>query len=74
MRTLKVSKGDRVELRWRSDRPVVLHLHGYDIEARVAPDAPKAMTFTAGTTGRFGVSEHGGGKHHRAIVYLEVHP
>jgi FtsP/CotA-like multicopper oxidase with cupredoxin domain len=73
--TIRVKKGDDVELRWSSDRPMSLHLHGYDIERRVAPQSPVTMTFKARLTGRFPVSEHGhGGRHERALLYLEVHP
>lgn len=74
--TLRVKKGDRVELRWTSDRPIELHLHGYDLEAKVAPQAPARMTFTASIAGRFPVTEHarGGAHHQRAVLYLEVHP
>jgi len=54
----------------------VLHLHGYDIEATVTPEAPERMAFTASIAGRFPVTEHAHGKshHHRAVLYLEVHP
>jgi hypothetical protein len=73
--TLRVRKGEPVELRWSSDRPTVLHLHGYDIERKVLPQSPAVMSFTADIAGRFPVSEHGrGGRHGRAVVYLEVHP
>jgi FtsP/CotA-like multicopper oxidase with cupredoxin domain len=74
-RTLRVSKGDKVELRWTSDRPIALHLHGYDLEATVTPQSPRTMSFTANIAGRFPVSEHGhGSRHERALLYLEVHP
>ena len=73
--TLRVKRGDRVELRFRSDRPIVLHLHGYDIERKATPQAPAVIAFDAKIAGRFPVSEHThGAGHHRAIVYLEVHP
>jgi len=73
--TVRVAKGDAVELRWTSDRRIVLHLHGYDIEATVTPEAPARMAFIAKVAGRFPVSEHTHGKgHHRAVLYLEVHP
>jgi hypothetical protein len=62
-------------LRWTSDRRIVLHLHGYDLEATVTPAAPASMKFTASIAGRFPVSEHAHGPgHHRAVLYLEVHP
>ena len=36
MHLMRVHQGDGVKLRWTSDRPLVLHLHGYDLEQRVA--------------------------------------
>jgi len=73
--TIRVKKGDEVELRWSTDRPISLHLHGYDIERRVTPQSPATMAFKAHIAGRFSVSEHGGGEGHRkALLYLEVYP
>jgi hypothetical protein len=73
--TLRITRGERVELRWKSDRRVTLHLHGYDLERTVAPQAPAVMAFKADIAGRFPVSEHGhGGRHGRTVLYLEVHP
>ena len=73
--TLRVRKGDKVELRWTSDRRIALHLHGYDIEATVTPEAPAVMSFQARIAGRFPVSEHGqGSSHERPLLYLEVLP
>jgi FtsP/CotA-like multicopper oxidase with cupredoxin domain len=81
-RTLRVTEGDRVELRWRTDEPLVLHLHGYDIETRVAPDHPAVTSFTARLTGRFPVAIHAAAEpgrgasagHHHTLLYVEVHP
>jgi hypothetical protein len=73
--TLKVQQGDDLELRWSSDRPMELHLHGYDIEVKVSPQAPAVMSFKANIPGRFPVEPHGQGPgHHRPVLYLEVHP
>jgi hypothetical protein len=73
--TLKVRKGDQVQLRFTSDQPIVLHLHGYNIETRVAPPAPAVLTFKAGIAGRFPVHEHRHGPaSHRAVLFIEVHP
>jgi hypothetical protein len=73
--TIRVNRGELVELRWSSDRRTTLHLHGYDIERTVAPQAPAVMGFKADIAGRFPVSEHGhGGRHGRTVLYLEVHP
>lgn len=73
--TLRVTQGDNVELRWSSDRPMRLHLHGYDIETEVSPQAPAVMSFRANIAGRFSIEEHAQGPGHKpAILYLEVYP
>ena len=73
--TVRVKKGDKVELRWTSDRRIALHLHGYDIETTVTPETPAVMSFQARIAGRFPVSEHGqGAGHQRPLLYLEVLP
>lgn len=74
-RTIRVTEGDRVELRWTTDEAVELHLHGYDIRLDLKPGAPRTMTFEAHAAGRFPVGIHGSGGHgHGALIYLEVHP
>jgi len=73
--TVKVQQGDDLELRWSSDKPMELHLHGYDIEVKVSPQAPAVMSFKANIPGRFPVEPHGQRPgHHRPVLYLEVHP
>jgi len=73
--TLKVRQGEQVELRFSSDRPVVLHLHGYEVETKVTPTAPALMSFKASLPGRFPVHEHREGPgNHRALLFVEVHP
>jgi hypothetical protein len=80
MRNIRVKQGDAVKLRWTTDRPVVLHLHGYDIELKVEPGAVAEMAFTARATGRFPIEEHkpnakGGHSHGEApLVRIEVRP
>ena len=78
-RLIRVKQGDVVKLRWSSEKPIALHLHGYDIERKVEPGVVAEMTFTARATGRFPVAEHqarSGGVHtHEApIVQVEVLP
>jgi hypothetical protein len=76
-RVLRATEGESVELRWSADEPLVLHLHGYDIETRVAPGKPAVMAFAARLTGRFPVAIHDavGSKHrHRALLHVEIHP
>jgi len=73
--TLKVRQGDQVLVSFVSDQPIVLHLHGYDIDAKVAPPAPALLTFKADVAGRFPVHEHRhGAGNHRAVMFIEVHP
>jgi hypothetical protein len=80
MRLIRVKQGDAVRLRWTTDRPMMLHLHGYDIEKTVEPGAITEMAFTAHATGRFPVEEHkpnakGGHSHGEApLVRIEVRP
>jgi hypothetical protein len=76
-RVVRATEDERIELRWSADEALVLHLHGYDIETRVAPGEPAVMAFTARLTGRFPVAIHGerGTKHsHRALVHVEIYP
>ncbi len=83
--TIRVQRGETVVLRWRSDEPVSLHVHGYDLRAEVSPAAPATMRFEARVAGRFGITAHEFGdavqhgatsKRHRemTLLYLEVHP
>lgn len=75
--TIRVTQGDLVELRWTSDEPVDLHLHGYDQELQVQPDAPASMVVEAFASGRFPITSHGwseGGHGHDALIFLEVYP
>ena len=77
MAAIRITEGDRVELRWTSDEPVELHLHGYDLKIQVRPDAPAAMVVEATATGRFPITSHGwetGGHGHDALTHLEVYP
>ena len=79
MSTVRVKQDDAVTLRWTSDRLVVLHLHGYDIERTVQPDAVAEMSFKARVAGRFAIyrgapKSDGGHSHEAPIATLEVQP
>jgi hypothetical protein len=81
MRLIRVKEGDIVRLRWTTDQPLVLHLHGYDIEKRIGPGAATELTFTAYATGRFPIHVHtqGGqagdhGHGEAPLVNVEVYP
>lgn len=78
---IRVHQGDSVRLRWRTDRPAILHLHGYDIETRVEPGTVRELAFEAYATGRFPIHLHarsaGAGGHAQEdapLVYIEVYP
>jgi hypothetical protein len=76
-RTLRVTEGDRVRLRWTADAPTILHLHGYDIEQEVAPGRVTDMHFEAYATGRFPIEIHAHGDasdHEAPLLVLEVYP
>jgi len=79
MRVLRVTQGDSVRLQWSVDRPVVLHLHGYDIEKRAEPGTTVEMDFVARATGRFPVHVHpvgtaGERAREETLLYVEVYP
>jgi heme/copper-type cytochrome/quinol oxidase subunit 2 len=77
MRTARVTQGDKVRLRWTTDRATALHLHGYDIEKKIVPGRVTEFSFTARATGRFAVETHSdGSSHHHGLplIVLEVYP
>jgi hypothetical protein len=79
LRRIRVTQGDAVTLRWTADRAMVLHLHGYDIEAKIEPGKVAVMSFSAHATGRFAVSVHtskrgGGHSHDPPLTHIEVRP
>ena len=80
MRLIRVKQNDTVKLQWSTDKPMTIHLHGYDIERRVMPATIASMSFAAKTTGRFAIVTHDGpagresGHRERVLLYLEVYP
>ncbi|MGF1514578.1 MAG: hypothetical protein ACFB5Z_12920 [Elainellaceae cyanobacterium] len=73
--TIQASRGDWVELRWRSDRPVALHLHGYDLEEHSEPQPDGRLRFKANLEGRFALENHALTETPEEIVsYVEVYP
>ena len=72
--TLVFAAGDSIELRWTSDREALLHLHGYDIEARAGPGGVASMMFSARAAGRFPVEIHGASGPNHVVLYVEIHP
>src|SRR5216684_3266248 len=49
MRVIRVSQGDVVKLRWSTDQPLTLHLHGYDIEQTLERGAVACLALGAAT-------------------------
>ena len=72
-RTIRFKQGDFVEISWKADSDVELHLHGYDLHLHLKPDVSRTMSFQAHTAGRYPVSTHGSGGH-GALIYIEIHP
>lgn len=50
---VSVREGDRVTLGITSDRPVEIHVHGYDLAEVVEPGEPTELSFEPDLTGRF---------------------
>ena len=71
-KTIRVTEGDEVQIKWATDETVRLHLHGYDIHAVAKPGQTVSMIFLAHTAGRFPISAHNFG--HGTMIYLEVYP
>ena len=72
-RTVRFKEGDFVELSWKADSDVELHLHGYNLHLHLKPGETRTMSFQAHTAGRYPVSTHGSGGH-GALIYIEIHP
>ena len=71
VRTIEVTRGDEIRFTVSSDQSDEVHVHGYDIERPVGPDAPARFSFTADADGIFEVELHGSGAQ---IASLEVQP
>jgi hypothetical protein len=71
VKTIQVEKGDRIRFTVSSDQSDEVHVHGYDIERPVGPDAPASFNFSADADGIFEVELHGSGAQ---IASLEVQP
>ena len=72
---LAVRQNDQVVVRVSSDKPVQVHLHGYDIESDVVPNVVTSLRFAATATGRFPIEIHSGkALKQRPFAYLEVRP
>ena len=74
---VRVTQGEKVELRWTSNEATELHLHGYNVRTKVAENGQGVMEIDARAAGRFAIESHGFGADHHAeitLIYLEVLP
>lgn len=72
---LGVRQNDQVVIHVSCDKPVEVHLHGYDIEKDVVPNVVTSLRLTAAATGRFPIETHSKGPlKQRTLAYLEVRP
>ncbi len=55
---LSVNQNDTVTINWNSDTPILVHLHGYNIELALPSSVTEPMTFDADATGRFNITIH----------------
>jgi hypothetical protein len=58
VKSIKVTKGDRVRIVISADAPDTLHLHGYDIEKTAEPGTPAVFAFTANLEGVYELESH----------------
>lgn len=73
--TVRVPQGDVLVLELRSDSPLDLHLHGYDLALPLKPGIPGRLQLQAQILGRFPLAAHGKNKHHAPpLLYVEVIP
>jgi hypothetical protein len=68
---ISVDEGDTVTLRVSSDKPMELHIHGYDVEREVEPGQEAKLHFKADLTGRFEIEDH---ESEKELGVLQVRP
>ena len=68
---IQVHRGEQVVLRIRSNTTDELHLHGYDLHARITPQETAVLEFSANRTGRFTLELH---QAQTELGALEVYP
>jgi hypothetical protein len=68
---IQVHQGEHVVLRISSNATDELHLHGYDLHARITPQETAVLEFSANRTGRFTLELH---EAQTELGALEVYP
>ena len=69
-KTLEYESGDTIRLRFVSDAPGEVHIHGFDRYVQVGT-SPRTTRFKANLEGIFEVEEHGSGE---ILAMLEIRP
>ena len=70
-KTLRYKRGDTIRLRFASDAPGEVHIHGFDLEVGVGPGGDKVTRFKANLEGIFEIEEHETGE---VLAKLEIRP
>jgi hypothetical protein len=70
-KVIRLKRDDQVKLVVVTDRADELHLHGYNLEQKVAPGRPATLEFAAKRTGRFALELHKSGTE---VSVLEIYP
>ncbi len=77
-KVLRFYQGGRAEIVWTTDKPLEIHLHGYDVELTLGVGNDNIMAFDLFAEGRFPVTvhahSHSSASHERTLLYVEVHP
>ena len=68
---ISADENDTVMLRVSTDKPIELHIHGYDVEQEVKPGREAEVDFKADLTGRFEIEDH---ESEKELGVLQVRP
>lgn len=71
VQTLRFESGETIRLRFRSNAPGEVHIHGFDQEIAVGPSGDEITRFKATLEGIFEIEEHGTGE---ILAKLEIRP
>ncbi|MBB3066038.1 hypothetical protein [Limibacillus halophilus] len=74
--TITVNQDDSVSLSLVSDKALIVHLHGYDLEYALQAGTPLQIDLPSHLTGRFPAEIHhyDGGHGKGVLFYYEVYP
>ena len=70
-KVVRLKRDDQVNLSITSDRADEVHVHGYDLQAKLAANQTTSLEFVAKRTGRFAIELH---KSNVELSVLEIYP